>query len=769
MLASCPLRPLHQTPLQRLSHPAPTAPIEVYNEFALIEFCAITPIVIMCGIFFKAALAAPPPPLREKIMLQNACASRTSTCMWWPVCCKAVSPPQKNATCHRRGLCSWEFWACSVAYMYFYGVCLLVAVTAPRGPQRLDALSLVGVAIWFFINLTTTATLLAGVRSGGVAIALVPRPGSAAALAVAAARLMPAGAAYRGDGMVVLPDRSVMAIPPGSHLLLTRDSREGGRWERALAYESCNGVLGVKPRYLRQLFKQAQDNITTVYETLCSFSWFTRPPTGIAGLVLTTGNINDALTRPMCERAAQKAATAAGHSAAAADPSDKSWFLAYQRSLYETFLRPDLNLSAPAFDSAECILAPATSFVSHAWTGSFEQLIEALDAEDARVRARDGLFHGFTAAFDWRYLHTNMLAEEPLIVERERAAWIDIVFKNQANAAPALSGEALERSKALLRRFNESFRRVDNAVDYSAFLDEDAGYSAATVAEFRHCIGSPGVVDSICNGLSRGEQPPALQRLWCLYEIFSSLRLGSDLRCLQAERSVSGLAVPAGTTLLQLSDSEGVAFEHIGRLLMSIDARDAVASMPQDLFMIFRQIRMQASFADVDRAARRAIVQAQELHLRDFKAHYAQARQQALPHAVIFTLVWAPIVSEALYSPLFDDAALQLFVFVIAIAVVARFLIIWYNSGFVIQLTNDATKSLLVATSKMTGLEAPAAAAGAAGAGGAGGSSQSTLSRPQASSSECTPSPSLAASAHVVVVNPLPFVTMVAAASQARS
>lgn len=368
------------------------------------------------------------------------------------------------------------------------------------------------------LHLLAHIAMLASVRSGGTALALIPRPGTPASAVAALA--LPRGARWRLDGAAVLADQTIMPAPPGTHVLLLRDADEAARWERALAYESCNGVLGVSVRLLEALGSLATaelDNSSAKRD----------------GRLDSTSQLNELVTKPACVAAAKELAVHRGGLSRADVVASPDTHLKFQGSFYEMFLLRRGSQRLLGEDATEAALlnnvcplpgvasgefdddiGPATSFLSHVWSSPFQGLVDALKAQDEQTQERDAFVALSTMAFDADFRATGWLEEGSLLTERQRRVWFDVVFKSQATAGLNLDPQQEARNQELSKLIAApgGFRWDDKQKDYPREVvtpeeqRKQEEYSAATKREFKFCVSSIGVVDGVINAMV--EEPP---------------------------------------------------------------------------------------------------------------------------------------------------------------------------------------------------------------------------------------------------------------------
>jgi hypothetical protein len=169
------------------------------------------------------------------------------------------------------------------------------------------------------------------------------------------------------------------------------------------------------------------------------------------------------------------------------------------------------GVAQPQAQAQAHALGPVTTFVSHAWTERFPELVETLRSHTLTTEAAAEVFSPLTAGFGAYFRRTGSLAEPPLVVEREKRYWIDVFSKDQVAASPEMlgyEGEELARMKERYSRFTED--------------------------EFQANLSACHSTEAIANGLAGGAPPPMLGRVWCLYELFNSLLIDCPLALLQA-------------------------------------------------------------------------------------------------------------------------------------------------------------------------------------------------------------------------------------------
>lgn len=329
-----------------------------------------------------------------------------------------------------RGLASFVFWRNFVFWGFVYsslaGLTVVTSIDSAlvtgeysedtsNAAVWLDTKPLVALGVFAFLHAAAHVALLRSVRTNGVALALVPRPGTPAA--AVAARSMPRGVRLLSDGAaLVFGGHWIMAAPPGTHFLLFRSAADAAIWERALAYESCNGVLGVSMRLLRVLAssedikeRMRQTRDAAVADAKAAFKAAKKKAKGLAAAgpaphaddasfakalqqaqeavksaesklldckrqqaaPITTGDISDHIMKPACIDAAKELAAERGEQAvdnpastdtlvkvartpsAATSQAPLPPHTAFQRSFYETFLMRRSGQRLPDDDVAE--------------------------------------------------------------------------------------------------------------------------------------------------------------------------------------------------------------------------------------------------------------------------------------------------------------------------------------------------------------------------------------------------------------------------------
>jgi hypothetical protein len=520
-------------------------------------------------------------------------------------------------------------------FAFFLGAPLVLFCALSRPPAAADAHAGTAFstrALWarnalvFLVSVTFPAFLIGNMArkslwfdAGGFAGLVVSLPFQAAALLPALARLptrvVLAVVPRRGDAPLAGGDAPGPAAPPV--FIACEDERAREALTRALAAASAAGVQGVSLGYLRRLVgrfplpcascpPEPEAHVRQAFMDFvareskppaprfaepdpcaakCSYSallaWSAKFPGARAA---ATSKVCYNIVKPQADLLPESEKLAY-YSQPGAPPS---------RSVIALHFRDPSFTGGPMINIADAELGPVTTFVSHAWSESFPELVAALESHALVTEETGALFSAWTAGFNAYFRQTGSPSEPPLLVERPKRYWIDLFNKDQVAANPkqmGLKGDALQ-----------------------AKIDE---YSRNTEVEFKVNLAACGSTEFIANGLSTGEYgpkgPPALSRTWCLYEIFHSLKGGGKLALLQRAQDV---ADPAEfyPPVIQMENAQ--------------------AEMAQDKVTLDSSIQKSVGFAAVNAAVVERVKLSQLTFVRDLE-NQAATLQKAAPSMLV--------------------------------------------------------------------------------------------------------------------------------------
>lgn len=696
----------------------------------------LLPAVSMFVLLLKASLNAQDGAFTGRIPLPHCCGCcapcwrRFSPCP--SRCCAATTASalvsdddMRLGHCRRLkpglGLASTVFWRNFVIWALCFAATGLYAFIARGGLENWNGPAANTVFGCFVaINAAVSAVLFSTVPTAGYAIALIPRPTPERTVTPAPSIAATTGTGIGADESGADSEPPAPAAPLGTRFLLFATAAEAQAWERNLAHASCNGVIGVSTRVLAALAVVSETDAADYRMKKLSYyrDQSRNEHSGTADAdretartaataPFTTANVNYFMTKPACEEAAtpdkpmesfydmfgtpeQRASAITrryadlvrrcAHAGHLLQPPQRCQCAGDAGHLLE-------RCAAAGFRITDDDFGPATSFLSHAWDSPFPRLVQLLKAHDRRLYLQRARFNLWTIGFNVQMWTTGCMQELPLLSDRERRSWVDIICKKQPTAGgprpdAAELARRMQRNSELIALLADPrsgtggtpslcFRLDEAATEYprqpavAGGIDDDElgvlnGYSAGTMKEFKRCIGGPGVVDAVFNSavLRTRQQPAGLtaahgngaaavlppsakpditDRVWCLYEAFEGARPG---RIYNVVRDAAAEASAA------MTDS----------VIDNLRMQDANASEALDVFAIFRTIRLELSFNKVNesvRAAFRAAAKRNTQIDRAVELHRLQSGMLALWAALIavsLSVAWPVLLHKVLWE-----------------------------------------------------------------------------------------------------------------------